>query len=453
MSRVVVKFGGGSIRSVKSIRKVAEIIRGTPEAEVIVVSAFAGVTNMLSDLFVLSNKDRRLLLDKILLLHEQIASELRVPFFSNFFRNKIRDNLFCDGGVHPRKKAEVLSVGEDMSQAILANFFIKMGICTETLCARTLIITDAKYEKASPDLYAMRRLWSKRKSLPGVHYLIQGFLGATEHGETTLLGRGGSDYTAALVAEMIKADEVRLYKDVAGVYSVDPGYSSRAEVLSRLSFQEMEALSHRGAKVVYPPTLLPCMRANIPIRVLSTFDEDPTELLNKGTLISYEKGCLSSSTDTFDSRIRALAIRTRLVIVFIHLKKHEDKFKVHNFLETLSQKCFLDYMQHDDKSYAVVLEEIWFNRFCSRHRVFQKLASFADLNIIKNVSTLSLVGRGLSNLDYLSDAVRKLLQNVVSVVVLYQVGDTAFTVVVGDDEAFLTASLLHDELVRETSLV
>ncbi|WP_213319006.1 aspartate kinase [Chlamydiifrater volucris] len=452
MVRVVVKFGGGSIRSVKSIRKVAEIIRSTPEAEVIVVSAFAGVTNMLSELFVLGGYDRQALIDKILCFHEQISSDLCVPFFSSFFRNRIRSCL-VNQKISPKQKADILSVGEDMSQAILANFFVKEGIYTETLCARTFIITDSSYERASPDLYAMRKQWSKRKTSPGVRYLIQGFLGATKLGETTLLGRGGSDYTAALVAEMINADEVRLYKDVAGVYSIDPVYSDRAEVLSRLSFQEMEILSQKGAKVVYPPTLLPCMRANIPIRVLSTFDEEPTKLLNKGTLISYEEGLLRSPESLLDSRIKAVAIRTQQVLVFINLRRLEDMLKVRSFLRALSQKYSLDYVQHGDKTYVVMLEDVWFERLSKKIKMLRKLESFADLNIIKNVSALSLVGRGLSNLDYLQNAVQKLLQDLVPVVIFYKVGDSALTVVVEGNEAYASASLLHNELVGEAFLV
>jgi aspartate kinase len=172
----------------------------------------------------------------------------------------------------------ILALGEDLSSLIIHSYLVSQGIKITWLNVRDYIITDDTFGKGVPDLNA---ILDRAKNLPNGLCITQGFIGSTVDGRTTTLGRGGSDYSAALLAEAIRSDELLIYTDVQGVYTQDPNLVSDAQLLPKLSFQKMAEMANFGAKVLHPATLGPCVRANIPIRVLSTFE--PSKL---GTYIN-----------------------------------------------------------------------------------------------------------------------------------------------------------------------
>ncbi|WP_237392193.1 aspartate kinase, partial [Francisella tularensis] len=165
--------------------------------------------------------------------------------------------------------------------------------------ARTVILTDGEYSCATPDIPRMRENWHALNFRSDVCYITQGFIGANAAGETTLLGRGGSDYSGALIAEMSHAKEVRIYTDVNGIYTMDPRIIEDAQLIPELSFEEMQNLATFGAKILYPPMLSPCVRSGIPIFVTSTFD------LSKGGTWIYAMDKIMSH----EPRVKALSLR------------------------------------------------------------------------------------------------------------------------------------------------
>lgn len=278
-SQVVYKFGGTSIGSAAGFLRIREIIYNH-HPQVVVVSALAQVTDLLEEFCsTKSLYERRSCIQAIINKHEAIIRELKLRVSIQdkiqklFFYIKERD--FSDA-----VKADILSVGEDLSAYLLQQFCHSKDFPVSCLEARDVIITDNQYMRAVPLFQEMKTRWKTREISKHVCYVMQGFVGATSQKETTILGRGGSDYSAAMLGELLSAQEVRIYTDVSGVYTEDPKKFPKAQHLVCVSFEEMYQRATEGAKVIYPLMLDPCKRAEIPIFVTSTFD-----LEEKGTWI------------------------------------------------------------------------------------------------------------------------------------------------------------------------
>lgn len=278
-SQVVYKFGGTSIGSVAGFLRIRDIIyQNNPQF--VVISALAEVTDLLETFCESSSpcvRDRTIqtIVDK----HASVIAELCLEVSIHGWIEKLR--TYRDRALTDAMKADILSVGEDLSAYLLQQFCHCEAFPVCCLEARNVIITDDHYCQATPLFQEMNSKWAERQLSPQVSYIMQGFVGSNLRGETTVLGRGGSDYSAGLLGELIAAQEVRLYTDVQGVYTTDPKRFPKATPLVSLTFEEMYQLAIGGAKVVYPPMLAPCKRAEIPIFVTSTFDHE-----ERGTWIS-----------------------------------------------------------------------------------------------------------------------------------------------------------------------
>jgi aspartate kinase len=174
----------------------------------------------------------------------------------------------------PRTLDAIVTYGEHVSAPIVAALLKSRGINAEALSAEGLVITDDAFGHASP-LQDETRKRVQEKLVPrlkaGVVPVITGYVASTADGVTTTLGRGGSDYSAAILAAAVNADELRIYTDVSGVMSADPRIVSDAKPLAKMSYAEAAELAYFGAKVIHPRTVLPAIEARIPVRILNTF--------------------------------------------------------------------------------------------------------------------------------------------------------------------------------------
>ena len=168
----------------------------------------------------------------------------------------------------------VVSFGERLSTTLIYEILKAQGIDCQFLDARKVIRTNANFGMAEVDFAVTNRLiqeyFSKTKSLQ----LITGFIGSTEKGETTTLGRGGSDYTGSIFGAALNAEEIEIWTDVDGMMTADPRKVKNAFTIPTITYSEAMELTHFGAKVIYPPSLQPAFAKNIPIRVLNTFNTD-----------------------------------------------------------------------------------------------------------------------------------------------------------------------------------
>ena len=301
----VLKFGGTSVGSPERIRGVRKIIESQKSDCVVVVSAFQGVTDELkqtSEMACARNNDFRVQLEMITARHTEYARQLvekdklkpvmdsLEKIFSDL--EGTLNGIFLVRELSKHSLDQVLSAGELLSSTIISNL---INDCL-LIDSRKIIRTDSCFGFAAVDFETSSRLIKKHITRGRKHILIPGFIASNEKDETTTLGRGGSDYTAAIVAAALDAEVLEIWTDVDGFMTADPKKVEKAYAIESLTYSEAIELSHFGAKVIYTPTLRPVYRKNIPILVLNTFKPDL-----KGTLIT------SKSTNENKSLIKGIS--------------------------------------------------------------------------------------------------------------------------------------------------
>jgi aspartate kinase len=297
---LVVKFGGTSVGDADRVAGAIEIVSERRELEpVIVVSALAGVTNDLvaaSEAACAQKPDQvREIISRVRARHEDVALRLvqqKSDFLEAFIRqldkqidevDTILRGIALLGEITMRARDKVMSIGEKLSSVLFAYTMMMRALPGEYVSAEDVIWTNDQFGGASPDMQRTREAAQRvlvpilqRNRIP----VMGGFIGRTEAGATTTLGRNGSDYSAAIVAAAIGAKEVQIWTDVDGLLTCDPRLVPGARVIDLLSFEEAAELAQFGAKL-HPRTLEPAVEANVPVRVLNT--HNPT---SPGTLIT-----------------------------------------------------------------------------------------------------------------------------------------------------------------------
>jgi len=302
---LVMKFGGTSVGSAEAIDQVVQIVINAHQdwsRLVVVTSAMAGVTNLLLESAAQAIRGETHAIDQAAMqlrrMHYSVVDEL-LPEGSQHAKVKLAiDRLIIDfsslsqaiavlGEATPRALDALASLGERLSVRVLAAAIANRGVPAQFVEANHLIVTDRVFQAAHPDLEATR-LRSKVVLEPllaeGVTPVVTGFLAAAEDGVTTTLGRGGSDYSAAILGAVLPADEVWIWTDVDGVMTADPRLVPNARTIPALSYREIGELAYFGAKVVHPKTIRPVIEAGIGLRVCNTFnpDQDGTRIVMNG---------------------------------------------------------------------------------------------------------------------------------------------------------------------------
>jgi bifunctional aspartokinase / homoserine dehydrogenase 1 len=300
MSLLVMKFGGTSVGSAAAIESLATIIRDQRAAwdqVAVVVSAMSGVTDaLIQGARTAADGDRLTYLDIARRLREKHAGALAelagasdTPAAGEEIERLIDEfELLCHsvsvlGEVSPRALDAISGLGERMSVRLVAAALQARDIPAEGLDATELVLTSADFGNAIP-LQPQTRVRTQSRLKPlldqGIVPVITGFIGATESGATTTLGRGGSDYSGAIIGAALDADEVAIYTDVDGVMTTDPRLVPGARVIDVLSYAEMSELAYFGAKVLHPRAVRPVVERGIPLRIRNTFN--PSHI---GTLV------------------------------------------------------------------------------------------------------------------------------------------------------------------------
>lgn len=282
----VFKFGGASVKNAQAIKNVASIINNhSTSKKIIVVSAIGNTTNTLEEIVeALKTKNDvtfRYLVNELYKKHLAIADQLLKEQL--FIIQDYLEQIFVNLGEQIHKNYsenedfeydQIVSTGEFLSSKILHAFLVEQGLKTTWIDARNVIRTNNNYRNALVD-------WDKTNELiqqeinqltEATIFVTQGFIGSTREGMTTTLGREGSDYTAAIFAHCINADNVTIWKDVPGMLNADPKWFDDTIQLHHISFQEAIELSYYGANVIHPKTIKPLQNKNIPLFVKSFID-------------------------------------------------------------------------------------------------------------------------------------------------------------------------------------
>ena len=289
----VFKFGGASVEDAEGIRNIARIISSEQDNLVIVVSAFGKTTNALErvlKLWMAGDKSYREHLNDIYSYHISVAGDLsevagKTEKREELFFSELKDYLGKKvPGDYDFEYDQVVSYGELWSTIIVAEYLESTGVRPEWIDIRKLLITDEKYRDADiiwgQSLSKIREAFTFSRSNICV---TQGFIGGTISGRSSTLGREGSDYTAAVLGNMLDAKSVTLWKDVPGLMNADPKWLEGSEKLHEMSYREAVEMTFSGAKVIHPKTIKPLHNKNIPLYVKSFLHPDGT-----GTLVSAD---------------------------------------------------------------------------------------------------------------------------------------------------------------------
>lgn len=294
----VYKFGGASVKDANAVRNVNKIIRLSEDDLMIVISAMGKTTNHLEDV-VRHYFDKMPFDDQLKQVfdyHQSIVSELGLSEDANFMvlYDRLIEKMMAKLKEEPSSNYDyeydqIVSFGELISTTIVAGFLNLEGLANEWIDARKVIRTDATYREGKVDWELTEALF---KSKTGAFFadkskrnicITQGFIGHTDTGQTTTLGREGSDFSAGIAAWCLNAESVTIWKDVPGMLNADPKYFNNTERLARISFREAIELSYYGASVIHPKTIKPLQNKNIPLFVKSFIDP-----LSEGTMIQKD---------------------------------------------------------------------------------------------------------------------------------------------------------------------
>lgn len=275
----IAKFGGTSVADFAAMQNCSTIIANNPTTKIVVVSASAGITNLLVELahHRLTDKQINEKLRAIKRIETRILRAFQQP---QKVEGKLHallqqlDELARHEEINHRGdlKDALLSMGERMSSLLFTQVLIEQGVVARNFDIRKVLLTDSQFGQSNPQLTEIKTLANQlmRPELAEQVLVTQGFIGANEKGQTTTLGRGGSDFTAALLAEALGANTCEIWTDVIGVYTTDPRITDQARPLPELSFEEAAEMATFGAKVLHPATMEPALRQNIRVFVGSS---------------------------------------------------------------------------------------------------------------------------------------------------------------------------------------
>lgn len=292
----VLKFGGSSVANAENIERVVNIIRQRSEGEktIAVVSALGGITDILLNCGTMGAEGNEAYKEQLQVIEARhmetvkalipVTLQSRILSYIKTQCNELEDifnGIFLLNELSSATKDRIASYGELLSSHILVSRLLSLNADAEWKDARELIMTDSNHTAATVDsTFTNNQVYQYFSKNNHKITIIPGFIAVDSNKRTTTLGRGGSDYTAAIIAAAVNADKVEIWTDVSGMMTADPRLVPTAKAIARISYQEAMELSHFGAKVIYPPTIQPVMKKEIPVWIKNTFKPE-----DEGTLI------------------------------------------------------------------------------------------------------------------------------------------------------------------------
>jgi aspartate kinase len=434
----VYKFGGTSLADPDRIRHVAELCRDAPRPLVVVVSALAGVTDALAALAGsgATAADDAGALEEVAARHRGVVDALELPGeVAEGLEERIRRaRATLESPPSPPRSDALLALGEDLSALLVAAAVDAAGSPAVAFDARRVVRTDDRFGAAVPRGRAIRAA-AARELAPAVEEgtvaVVQGFVGATGDGRTTTLGRGGSDFTAALLGAALDADAVHVWTDVEGVLSGDPRAVGRPFLLEELGFEEAVELSWAGARVLHPVAAKWAVSQGVPVRIRSTFQPD-----RPGTSIRHDvRGAAAVAAVTAKPGVALLKVRSRpwalpygfLARVFRVLARHRLEVD-------------LVATSHSSTAFTIdAAEEL--------DAVVEELGRFAEVEARTGLTTVTVVGRGLLREPRENARVFASLEDT-PLHLISQASDVCVSLVVDEARADEVVARLHRSLVR-----
>ncbi|TCV92506.1 lysine-sensitive aspartokinase 3 [Biostraticola tofi] len=395
-SLLVAKFGGTSVANFDAMIRSADIVLSNPAVRLVVLSASAGVTNLLIALAEGKDPDRRAYhLDEIRRIQYAIVDRLDNGQVIREEIDRMLDNIamLSEAAGLATSNAltdELVSHGELMSTLLFVEVMRQRQAPAQWFDIRKIMRTDDRFGRAEPDGAALKEL-ARTSLLPRLAeslIITQGFIGSEPKGRTTTLGRGGSDYTAALLGEALQASRIDIWTDVPGIYTTDPRVVPEARRIDEISFEEAAEMATFGAKILHPATLLPAVRSDIPVFVGSS--KDP-----------HAGGTLVCNKTAHPPLFRALALRRRQTLLTLHslnmLQARGFLAEVFNILAR--HFISVDLITTSEVSVALTMDTTGSNTIGDSlltTALLTELSSLCRVEVEENLALIALIGNNLS---------------------------------------------------------
>ncbi len=449
---IVMKFGGTSVESAAAIERIAAIVKARVERQpVVVVSAMGKTTNRLlalaSDAVGGKREDALWQLRELREYHleqsrqavaEADRDELDRTIEEHFQElAELVKGLAVLGELTPRSVDAISSYGERLSSRIVTLAFRKAGMDAVHADARNVIVTDSRHTQAAPLFEATyTRLCAEVAPLAhgGKVVVMGGFIGATEGGVTTTLGRGGSDFSAAIVGAGIGAEEIEIWTDVDGMMTADPNSVPGAHRLKVISFTEAAELAYFGAKVLHPSTVLPAVEKNIPVLILNSRRPEVP-----GTRIIRE--AVPSKNP-----IKSIACKRHITVVNLQSTR---MLMAHGFLRRIFEVFDRYHTPVDMVSTSEVSVSVTIDNPVRLDEICGELSQFAEVAVEQDRAIVSLVGDNIRGTPGIGARIFRALGKVNVLMVSLGGSQWNFSIVIAEENLKDAVRLLHDEFFRE----
>ena len=443
------KFGGTSVGDVAAFERVFRIVSSQIERRpVVVVSAMTKVTDALLSAFEMAKKGDFAEAIASLEPHFERHVEVTKHFISDgspnlfdaelqFARQELSDLLMRTSRRSlplSMLKDAIVSYGEQLSSRLLAEVLKSKGVNARQMDSRRLVVTDDEFGAAQP-------IWEETRDLvrldvqpsidAGEVPVMGGFIAANRAGETTTLGRGGSDYSAALIAAALDAGELQIWTDVTGVMTCDPRICGDARTIPVLSYEEAAELAYFGAKVLHPKTIKPAVDHGIPVRVCNTFEPDEI-----GTMVLAESG-------ESPNKIKSIAHKKNITILRITSARMLGSY---GFMSAVFQvferfRTVIDVISTSEVSIALTLDNT-----AEIEKIVADLSRLGDVEVEPGYSVICVVGEGLRESTGLASKIFSTIDTVNIALVSHGASSVNLTFVVREEDASDVIKRLHSTL-------
>ena len=436
---IVMKFGGTSVEDAAAIDRSCQIVRDRiSQRPFVVVSALGGATNGLLEAGTFASQGQigpALAIAKTL---EQRHSEL-LPSTAEYFERlrELLKALSAIGEFSPRTQDLIASYGEALSSLIFVSRMNRLGFDAVHIDARRCMITDDHFGKAAPQMEAtLARLEEQARPHldSGKVVVMGGYIGSTITGTTTTLGRGGSDYSAAIVGAAMNADEIQIWTDVDGMMTADPRIVSSASKVKEISFDEASELAYFGAKVLHPLTVLPAVEKNIPVYILNSRKPKGT-----GTRITREaRPCRNL--------IKSIACKRGITVVTISSSR---MLMAHGFLRALFEifdrhRTPVDMVATSEVSVSLTLDKV-----SALDAIVEELRPLGDVSLDCDRALICLVGNNLKYTPGVAYRAFASIRDINILMVSHGASNINFSFIVDEKDANAAIQKLHADFFRE----
>ena len=459
--KLVLKFGGTSLASVKDIQNVAKNVNklSNDNQIVVVCSAIDGITDELIQISSLiergNKKDANRILARISQKHKQFATHLVTnPKIQKSLLNKMKSELseleelvhglLLLGEITPRSFDYLISFGERLSINLVSFGLQQINKKSVALSGKQAgIVTDSNFGESRPLMDTTKIRLSKtiqdlfdKNTIP----VVGGFSGADQHGNTTTFGRGGSDYTATIIASCIDADEIWLMSDVDGLMTADPKLVNNAKLLKEVSYAEAVEMAQFGAKQIHPRTFEPLVSKKIPMRIRSTFD-----LANTGTIVTASPSAATKKTVKCASAIRNIGLVDLTGGVLFAAPG--TAAKIFTLLADINVNVMMVSSNPSESSISIIVKKSDLDRAVNALEMSLLGKTVKKIVTTPNVSIIAVIGSGMSGTVGIASKVFSAVQkrNVNVIMIAQGSSELNLAFVVKDNDCKSVIQALHEE--------